>query len=231
MIDRTRRSLPLTTIAAVALALCALLAVAARPAHALVPGDNFPCSVRRDLHECQAECAAGTFLKDCFCIWDSRNAPSSGTCPPGDVCCWSLPCEKCDQVNDGNQFTCEQFGAPNCSWNADSGECRCTPPLVNAGYDGGDLVSPTPGKTYRAPLDCVCPFTTVAEWLATGVCNPPVPANKDACKKNGWRTLTRANGSTFTDQGTCIEVREDRQVARAHYDSCLRLTLTTKLPP
>ena len=35
---------------------------------------------------------------------------------------------------------------------------------------------------------------------------PPVtPANKDACKKDGWKTLQRADGSTFKNQGDCIQ--------------------------
>jgi hypothetical protein len=35
--------------------------------------------------------------------------------------------------------------------------------------------------------------------------NPTLPANKDACKKNGWQSLTRGDGSTFTNQGDCIQ--------------------------
>jgi hypothetical protein len=32
-----------------------------------------------------------------------------------------------------------------------------------------------------------------------------VPANANACKNNGWQTLTRADGSTFKNQGDCIQ--------------------------
>ncbi|MBV9240376.1 MAG: hypothetical protein JO314_00060, partial [Acidobacteria bacterium] len=31
-----------------------------------------------------------------------------------------------------------------------------------------------------------------------------VPANKDACKNGGWASLTRANGTIFTNQGDCV---------------------------
>jgi hypothetical protein len=31
------------------------------------------------------------------------------------------------------------------------------------------------------------------------------PANKDACKKGGWESLTRADGSSFKNQGDCIQ--------------------------
>jgi hypothetical protein len=33
----------------------------------------------------------------------------------------------------------------------------------------------------------------------------PVPANKDQCKKNGWQTLFRANGTGFKNQGDCVQ--------------------------
>ena len=36
------------------------------------------------------------------------------------------------------------------------------------------------------------------------VAPPPVPASKDACKKNGWQTLGRADGSAFKNQGDCV---------------------------
>jgi hypothetical protein len=32
-----------------------------------------------------------------------------------------------------------------------------------------------------------------------------VPTNKDACKSNGWMTLTRPDGSSFKNQGDCIQ--------------------------
>lgn len=34
---------------------------------------------------------------------------------------------------------------------------------------------------------------------------PPVPANKDACKNNGWKALTRADFTPFKNQGDCIQ--------------------------
>ncbi len=43
--------------------------------------------------------------------------------------------------------------------------------------------------------------------LPTGVAITPTqtPANKDACKNGGWRSLTRADGSAFKNQGDCIQ--------------------------
>ena len=34
---------------------------------------------------------------------------------------------------------------------------------------------------------------------------PPVPANKDACKNDGWKVLTRADYTKFKNQGDCIQ--------------------------
>ncbi len=33
---------------------------------------------------------------------------------------------------------------------------------------------------------------------------PPTPTSKDQCKNNGWKTLQRANGTTFKNQGDCV---------------------------
>jgi len=35
--------------------------------------------------------------------------------------------------------------------------------------------------------------------------NPTPPASKDECKKNGWQSLTRDDGSAFKNQGDCIQ--------------------------
>lgn len=35
--------------------------------------------------------------------------------------------------------------------------------------------------------------------------NLPQPANANACKNGGWRTLFRADGSSFKNQGDCIQ--------------------------
>ncbi len=34
---------------------------------------------------------------------------------------------------------------------------------------------------------------------------PALPTTKDDCKNNGWQTYTRADGSTFKNQGDCIQ--------------------------
>ena len=32
-----------------------------------------------------------------------------------------------------------------------------------------------------------------------------VASDRDACKNGGWQTLTRADGSSFKNQGDCIQ--------------------------
>jgi hypothetical protein len=36
------------------------------------------------------------------------------------------------------------------------------------------------------------------------ITGPNTPANKDACKKDGWMTLQRADGTSFKNQGDCV---------------------------
>lgn len=33
----------------------------------------------------------------------------------------------------------------------------------------------------------------------------PVPTNKDQCKDGGWQSLVRSNGTSFKNQGDCIQ--------------------------
>jgi len=33
----------------------------------------------------------------------------------------------------------------------------------------------------------------------------PKAVNADQCKNNGWKTLQRQNGTTFKNQGDCIQ--------------------------
>jgi hypothetical protein len=32
-----------------------------------------------------------------------------------------------------------------------------------------------------------------------------VPTNKDQCKNDGWKTRVRSDGTTFKNQGDCIQ--------------------------
>ncbi len=58
----------------------------------------------------------------------------------------------------------------HCSYNSDLDECRCTPPLVDAGYPN---LSVDIENSYDAPFDCRRPFTNDEQWLRLDVCNPP----------------------------------------------------------
>ncbi len=69
---------------------------------------------------------------------------------------------------------------------------------LTAGYycDGGIGGS----GTFRLDSGCWTGYKSVVKFNAA---NPPSSAN--ACKNNGWRTLSRLDGSTFKNQGDCIQ--------------------------
>jgi hypothetical protein len=50
------------------------------------------------------------------------------------------------------------------------------------------------------------PNGTVAMQITASEPGPVVnvPSNKDACKKDGWKNLTDANGNPFKNQGLCV---------------------------
>jgi hypothetical protein len=48
-----------------------------------------------------------------------------------------------------------------------------------------------------------CPGTPAGTPVTTFGC--PVAINKDQCKNDGWKTLFRANGTPFKNQGDCIQ--------------------------
>jgi hypothetical protein len=79
-------------------------------------------------------------------------------------------------------------------WNSASGP-------TNAGNPGGtgDAVDGTGPVTFSPWLTAPAP---------SGACNgplPPQPTSQNDCKKNGWQTHYRANGSPFKNQGDCIQ--------------------------
>jgi hypothetical protein len=57
--------------------------------------------------------------------------------------------------------------------------------------------TPTPTSTPTA--------TPTATPTPTPTATPNVPTNKNQCKNGGWRTLQRADGSPFKNQGDCIQ--------------------------
>jgi len=49
------------------------------------------------------------------------------------------------------------------------------------------------------------PRSPVAVNLQLLVVAPPVPATQDDCKNGGWQSRARADGSSFKNQGDCIQ--------------------------
>src|SRR4029078_2597082 len=48
-----------------------------------------------------------------------------------------------------------------------------------------------------------CPNTPLGTPVSIKGC--PKAVNADQCKNNGWKTLQRQNGTTFKNQGDCIQ--------------------------
>ena len=64
---------------------------------------------------------------------------------------------------------------------------------------------PTPTPT-ATPTPTVTPTPTATPTpTLTATPTARTPTSKDACKNEGWRSLTRADGSPFKNQGDCIQ--------------------------
>jgi hypothetical protein len=90
------------------------------------------------------------------------------------------------------------------------------PAIVGAGsVDGscnwwGSASGPTATSNPAGTGAQVSPRVSYQPWLIApapgGACiGGNVPTNKDQCKDGGWMTLVRANGTTFKNQGDCIQ--------------------------
>ena len=90
------------------------------------------------------------------------------------------------------------------------------PAIVGSGaVDGscnwwGSASGPTTTSNPAGTGTQVGPRVTYQPWLIApapgGLCiGGNVPTNKNQCKDNGWMTLVRADGSTFKNQGDCIQ--------------------------
>ena len=87
------------------------------------------------------------------------------------------------------------------------------PTLTGTNVDGkcnwwGDPSGPSGAGTGTGSQ--VSPKVTFAPWLISpapgGACiGGNVPTNKDQCKNGGWATSVRTDGSTFKNQGDCIQ--------------------------
>jgi hypothetical protein len=74
---------------------------------------------------------------------------------------------------------------------------------VNSTWGGAYCDSGTSGTgTFRLDSGCWTGYQPAIRVEAQYVNTPP---SKDACKKGGWETYTRADGSTFKNQGDCIQ--------------------------
>ncbi len=101
-----------------------------------------------------------------------------------------------------NSFVGNRYGV----WNYDINSVNATCNWWGAA-DGPGPVGPGHG-------DRVSTNVTYQPWQIApgGACiGGNVVTNKDQCKNNGWKTLVRANGTPFKNQGACIEYVEDQK--------------------
>src|SRR5436190_2806713 len=69
---------------------------------------------------------------------------------------------------------------------------------------GGQYCDGGAGGTGTFRLDAGC-WTGYQPAFRIAAVTINVPADANACKNNGWQTATRADGSTFKNQGDCIQ--------------------------
>lgn len=69
---------------------------------------------------------------------------------------------------------------------------------------GGAYCDGGTSETGTFRLDAGCWTGYQPAFRVSAVVSDP-PADKQACKEDGWQTLTRADGSTFKNQGNCIQ--------------------------
>ena len=83
------------------------------------------------------------------------------------------------------------------------------PTVSNPGqqnFDGdsmGDACDPDDDNDSVPDAQDECPNTPLGTPVSVKGCPKAVTANQ--CKKDGWKTLQRANGTTFKNQGDCIQ--------------------------
>jgi hypothetical protein len=126
------------------------------------------------------------------------------TLPPDSICVWfeSNPSFASAEVHTNNLFvTTASFGI------------AVHPALTGGSVDGtcnwwnsptGPTAASNPGGTGAL----VSPSVTYSPWLnapAPGGSCFPVATTAGQCKNGGWMTKIRADGSTFKNQGDCIQ--------------------------
>lgn len=93
----------------------------------------------------------------------------------------------------------QTFEYPNCDPNVQS-HTRTETLAIPAGTAPGSY-DVTVSVNEFAPPGCCGGQATV---LGAVVISSPLPANADACKKGGWRSLTDDLGQAFVNQGDCV---------------------------
>ncbi|HEX8500290.1 MAG TPA: thrombospondin type 3 repeat-containing protein [Pyrinomonadaceae bacterium] len=83
--------------------------------------------------------------------------------------------------------------------------CPTTPNTDQANADGdaqGDVCDPDDDNDGVLDGADACPGTPAGTPVGASGCT--LVTSKEQCKDGGWQTLTRANGTTFKNQGDCV---------------------------
>lgn len=126
----------------------------------------------------------------------SYNTSTSGNAPIGTAtACFGTPAG-CgyDSLNvglEGVTTVGSNFDADDAWWDTAIAGYYC-----DGGAGGVDIFR-------RDPADGSCNWTGYQP--AVKFIGSNVPTNANQCKNNGWQTRTRADGSTFKNQGDCIQ--------------------------
>ena len=134
----------------------------------------------------------------------SNLTDATPTVPPDSICVWfeSNPSFGSAEVHENNFFvTAASFGIavhPSLTGGSVDGTCNWW------NSPNGPTTPSNPGGTGALVSDKV----TYAPWLnapAPGGSCFPVVTNASQCKKGGWMTRIRSNGTTFKNQGDCMQ--------------------------
>jgi hypothetical protein len=142
----------------------------------------------------------------------SNDVDGDGPCGDVDNCPGTSNGDQADADADGSGDACD--ACPNDANDDADGDGLCAD-VDNCTNDSNDDQADADGDTVGDVCDGdddndgvadgsdLCPGTPAGTPVNASGC--PKPTNPDQCKKDGWRTLFRADGTPFRSQGDCMQ--------------------------